>query len=80
VLPWAPDLARVLCFLYDEQTGDQLDHDSRGNLLRLEARGMLDHADAMTFVGAPSVNSYKRFWDEGHWAPFRKAYGYSNRT
>ncbi len=42
--------------------------------------GLLEHVDAMTFIGAPSVNSYKRFWDEGHWAPFRKAYGYNNRT
>ena len=42
--------------------------------------GLLDHVDAMTLVGAPSVNSYKRFWDEGHWAPFCKSYGYNNRT
>jgi glutamine synthetase len=42
--------------------------------------GLLEHIDAMTFVGAPSVNSYKRFWDEGHWAPFAKSFGYNNRT
>ena len=44
------------------------------------AGGLLQHADALTLVGAPSVNSYKRFWDIGYWAPFRKSYGYNNRT
>jgi glutamine synthetase len=238
ILPWAPTMARVLCFLYDEDTGQPLDHDSRGNLLRLEAEfaqatglemmcsiepemmwlksapdgspmlasharavysyrnfheyelliselielcdalgipvhgvdseessqlefnqvpttplehadnlftyrqlcyiaarrhglvatfmpkpfmgesgngahhnlslldaerrnvlvgdlkgpcrlsslgsafvgGILEHADAMTFVGAPTINSFKRYRDQGHWAPFRKSFGYNNRT
>jgi glutamine synthetase len=42
--------------------------------------GLLAHADAITMIGAATVNSYKRFWDVGHWAPFYKAYGYNNRT
>ena len=42
--------------------------------------GLLHHADALTLVGCPWVNSYKRFWDSGHWAPFVKGYGYNNRT
>lgn len=42
--------------------------------------GLLEHADAITLVGAPSVNSYKRFWDVGYWAPFHKSYDYNNRT
>lgn len=44
------------------------------------AGGLLEHADALTLLGAPSVNSYKRFWDIGFWAPFVKGYGYNNRT
>ena len=27
--------------------------------------GLIDHADALTLVGAPTANSYKRFWDIG---------------
>jgi glutamine synthetase len=42
--------------------------------------GLLEHADALTLVGSPTVNSYKRFWDVGHWAPFHKSYDYNNRT
>jgi glutamine synthetase len=42
--------------------------------------GLLAHADAMTLVGAPSVNSYKRYWDVGYWAPFHKSFDYNNRT
>jgi glutamine synthetase len=42
--------------------------------------GLLDHADATTMLGASTINSYKRFWDVGHWASFYKAYGYNNRS
>lgn len=42
--------------------------------------GLLAHADAITLVGAPTVNSYKRYWDVGYWAPFHKSYDYNNRT
>lgn len=42
--------------------------------------GLLAHADAITLVGAPTVNSYKRYWDVGYWAPFHKSYAYNNRT
>jgi len=42
--------------------------------------GLLEHADALTLVGSPTVNSYKRFWDVGYWAPFHKSYDYNNRT
>lgn len=44
------------------------------------AGGLLEHADALTLLGAPSVNSYKRYWDIGYWAPFHKSYDYNNRT
>lgn len=42
--------------------------------------GLLEHADALTLLGSPTVNSYKRFWDIGYWAPFHKSYDYNNRT
>ena len=42
--------------------------------------GLIDHADATTVIGAPSANSYKRFWDIGMWAPFHKSYGFDNRS
>ncbi len=42
--------------------------------------GLLAHADACTLVGAPTANSYKRYWDVGYWAPFHKSYDYNNRT
>jgi glutamine synthetase len=42
--------------------------------------GLLEHADALTLVGAPNANSYKRFWDVGYWAPFHKSYGFNNRS
>jgi len=42
--------------------------------------GLIDHADALTLVGAPTANSYKRFWDVGYWAPFHKSYGFNNRS
>lgn len=44
------------------------------------AGGLLDHADALTLLGAPSVNSYKRYWDIGYWAAFHKSFDYNNRT
>jgi len=42
--------------------------------------GILDHYRALTCLGAPTVNSYKRFWDFGFWAPIYKDYGWQNRT
>jgi glutamine synthetase len=42
--------------------------------------GLIDHADAISLVGAPTANSYARFWDVGYWAPFHKSYGFNNRS
>jgi glutamine synthetase len=42
--------------------------------------GLIKHADALTAICAPTVNSYKRFWDVGFWAPVFKAWGWQNRT
>ena len=47
--------------------------------------GILEHADAVTAVLAPTVNSYKRLMPRGlmneiSWAPVFRAYGNNNRT
>ncbi|NMI02335.1 hypothetical protein, partial [Pseudonocardia acidicola] len=47
--------------------------------------GVLAHADAISAVVSPTVNSYKRFtskgfMDEISWAPVHRAYGENNRT
>jgi glutamine synthetase len=42
--------------------------------------GILDHYRALCAVTASTVNSYKRFWDFGFWAPIYKDYGWQNRT
>ena len=35
---------------------------------------------ALTAITAPTVNSYRRFWDTGFWAPMFADWGYQNRT
>jgi glutamine synthetase len=42
--------------------------------------GILEHANALCAITASTVNSYKRFWDAGFWAPLYKDYGWQNRT
>lgn len=42
--------------------------------------GMLHHAPASMMVMASTVNSYKRFWDTGLFAPTRINWGMDNKT
>ncbi|SFN08475.1 L-glutamine synthetase [Pseudonocardia ammonioxydans] len=42
--------------------------------------GILEHLDALTCVTAPTVNSYRRLWDTGFWAPVYANWGFQNRT
>ncbi|MEV7006572.1 glutamine synthetase family protein [Streptosporangium sp. NPDC051022] len=42
--------------------------------------GVLAHLPALTALGSSTVNSYRRMWDSGLWAPFTRAWGYQNRT
>ena len=42
--------------------------------------GILEHANALCAITASTVNSYKRFWDTGYWAPLYKDWGWQNRT
>ncbi|MEC5292363.1 glutamine synthetase family protein [Aurantimonas sp. C2-6-R+9] len=42
--------------------------------------GIVKHLDALTAIGCSTVNSYRRLWDTGFWAPIFKDWGYQNRT
>ncbi len=42
--------------------------------------GVMDHIGALTALGSPTVNSYRRLWDTGFWAPVFADWGYQNRT
>jgi glutamine synthetase len=41
--------------------------------------GLLEHADALTALGCPTLNGYKRF-TPGSFSPFTRSWGYNNRT
>jgi glutamine synthetase len=42
--------------------------------------GVIEHLGALTAIGSPTVNSYRRLWDTGLWAPVFADWGYQNRT
>jgi len=42
--------------------------------------GILEHLSALTAVTASTINSYRRLWDTGFWAPVFADWGYQNRT
>ncbi len=42
--------------------------------------GITKHLDALTAIGCSTVNSYRRLWDTGFWAPVFKDWGFQNRT
>jgi glutamine synthetase len=42
--------------------------------------GVMEHLGALTAVTAPTVNSYRRLWDTGFWAPVFADWGFQNRT
>ena len=42
--------------------------------------GIREHLSALTAIGCPTVNSYRRLWDTGFWAPVYADWGYQNRT
>jgi glutamine synthetase len=42
--------------------------------------GIVKHLAALTAIGASTVNSYRRLWDTGFWAPVFADWGYQNRT
>ena len=42
--------------------------------------GVIKHLSALTAIGSSTVNSYRRLWDTGFWAPVFADWGYQNRT
>ena len=42
--------------------------------------GVMKHLPALTAIGSSTVNSYRRLWDTGFWAPVYADWGYQNRT
>ena len=42
--------------------------------------GVMEHLRALTAIGSSTVNSYRRLWDTGFWAPVFADWGYQNRT
>ena len=42
--------------------------------------GVMEHLAALTALGSSTVNSYRRLWDTGFWAPVFADWGYQNRT
>ena len=42
--------------------------------------GFMAHINALTAIGCPTVNSYRRLWDTGFWAPVFADWGFQNRT
>ena len=42
--------------------------------------GVIEHLDALTALGCSTVNSYRRLWDAGFWAPVYRDWGFQNRT
>ncbi len=42
--------------------------------------GILEHVRALTCLTSPTVNSYRRLWDTGFWAPVFADWGFQNRT
>lgn len=42
--------------------------------------GVIEHLPALTAIASSTVNSYRRLWDMGFWAPVYADWGYQNRT
>ena len=42
--------------------------------------GVIKNLAALTSIGSSTVNSYRRLWDTGFWAPVFADWGYQNRT
>ena len=42
--------------------------------------GVIEHLKALTAIGSSTVNSYRRLWDTGFWAPVFADWGFQNRT
>ncbi len=56
-------------------------HESKPGPVGLQSiGGVIKHLGALTSIGSSTVNSYRRLWDTGFWAPIFADWGYQNRT
>ena len=51
-----------------------------GKVGRAAIGGIVAHLRALTAIGSSTVNSYRRLWDTGFWAPVFADWGFQNRT
>ncbi len=51
-----------------------------GKIGMMAIGGILEHVRALTCLSSPTVNSYRRLWDTGFWAPVFADWGFQNRT
>ncbi len=72
------------CFTYrrgGENTFMPLPGESKPAPLGLHCvGGVMNHLPALTAIGCSTVNSYRRLWETGFWAPVFADWGYQNRT
>jgi len=81
---WAGSSLHVHLSLWDaagetDLTPSSADNTSLSDLGRWFMGGLLRHAPALTGLGSPTVNSYKRL-QPGSWAPANPYWGYGNRS
>jgi glutamine synthetase len=63
----------------EDLTPERSDSSSISEIGRSFIGGILDHVEALTGLGSPTVNSYKRL-QPGTWAPAHSYWGYGNRS
>ena len=79
-LPGMPD---VFSYSTGGDNGFMPDTDDRripGKTGLMAIGGVIDHLPALTAIGCSTVNSYRRLWDTGYWAPLYADWGFQNRT
>jgi glutamine synthetase len=74
------------CFTYKEggentfMPDPSIDEKMPGPIGLQSIGGVIKHLPALTSIGSSTVNSYRRLWDTGFWAPIFADWGYQNRT
>jgi glutamine synthetase len=81
---WSGNSLHVHLSLWDETgatdlTPDTADESSISPVAKAFTGGILAHIEALTGLGSPTVNSYKRL-QPGSWAPAHAFWGYGNRS
>ncbi|MBD2070223.1 glutamine synthetase [Leptolyngbya sp. FACHB-671] len=79
-----PGMASTFSYLKDGENTFLPDPErskTKPGLIGLNALGgVIEHLGALTAIGCSTVNSYRRLWDTGLWAPVYADWGFQNRT